>query len=56
LIRQEAETTNADTLRQYGSRCAPAHIRALKKFAPMASDEVYYDDISPLMRRRKAGH
>jgi HEAT repeat protein len=52
LIRQEADVTNADTQRQYGvtlRRLLTSEY--LKKFAPLAFDEVYHEDIALLMRR-----
>jgi HEAT repeat protein len=52
LIRQESETTHPDTQRQYGialRRLLTAE--HLKKFAPMAFDEMYHEDIALMMRR-----
>ncbi|MDH5196675.1 MAG: HEAT repeat domain-containing protein, partial [Gemmatimonadota bacterium] len=52
LVRQEAEAKVPDIQRQYGialRRLLTAE--HLKKFAPMAFDDVYHDDIALLMRR-----
>jgi HEAT repeat protein len=52
LVRQEAEAGDPDTQRQYGitlRRLLTSEY--LKKFAPLAFDEVYHDDIALLMRR-----
>ena len=52
LIRQEAEAGNPDTQRQYGITLRRLLTSEhLKKFAPMAFDEVYHEDIALLMRR-----
>lgn len=52
LVRQEAETKLPDVQRQYGialRRLLTAE--HLKKFAPLAFDDVYHEDIAFLMRR-----
>jgi HEAT repeat protein len=52
LIRQEADVSDADTRRQYGvtlRRLLTSEY--LKRFAPLAVDDVYHEDIALLMRR-----
>jgi len=52
LIRQEGETSNPDTQRQYGITLRRLLTSEhLKKFAPMAFDDVYHEDIAFVMRR-----
>jgi HEAT repeat protein len=52
LIRQETEADNPDVQRQYGIAVRRLLTSEhLKKFAPMAFDDVYHEDIALLMRR-----
>lgn len=52
LMRLEAEANNPDTQRQYGITLRRVLTSEhLKKFAPMAFDEVYHEDVALLMRR-----
>jgi HEAT repeat protein len=52
LIRQEAESGDPDAQRQYGITLRRIFTSEhLKKFAPMAFDDVYHEDITLMMRR-----
>lgn len=52
LIRQEVESGDPDAQRQYGITLRRIFTSEhLKKFAPMAVDEMYHDDIALVMRR-----